>query len=112
VKEDETEKSAIAFRREAASAFPFRLTPVLTDHGSCFPPAFAQVWAELGAEYRPSKPYTPQTNGMVERFHGRVSSEVLGITIYSHRALEPLRRRLNAASHTRRPRVLDGHLKS
>src|SRR3990170_3231351 len=30
VKDDETEKSAIAFLREAAAAFPFRLTHVLT----------------------------------------------------------------------------------
>src|SRR5438270_14017483 len=51
---------------------------------------------------------TPQTNGMVERFHGRVSSEVLGITIYSHRDLEPLLRGLNAAYDARRQRVLDG----
>ena len=85
VKDDETEKSAIAFLREAAAAFPFRLTHVLTDNGSCFTPAFAKVCAELGAEYRHTKPYSPQTNGMVERFNGRVGSEVLGITIYSHR---------------------------
>lgn len=34
VKDDETEKSAIAFLREAAAAFPFRITHVLTDNGS------------------------------------------------------------------------------
>ena len=34
VKDDETEKSAIAFLRQAAAAFPFRLTHVLTDNGS------------------------------------------------------------------------------
>ena len=77
VKEDETEKSAIAFLREAAAAFPFPLTPVRTDNGSCFTPAFAQACAKLGAKYRHTKPYTPQTKGMVERFNGRVSSEVL-----------------------------------
>jgi transposase InsO family protein len=108
VKDDETEKSAIAFLREAAAAFPFRLTHVLTDNGSCFTPAFAQACAELGAKYRHTKPYTPQTNGMVERFHGRVGSEVLGITIYSHRDLEQLLRGFNAAYNARRQRVLDG----
>ncbi|MBI0539792.1 DDE domain-containing protein, partial [Roseomonas sp. KE2513] len=84
VKDDETERSAITFLREAAKAFPFRLTHVLTDNGSCFTPAFARVCAELGAEYRHTRPYSPQTNGMVERFNGRVGSEVLGITIWSH----------------------------
>jgi transposase InsO family protein len=108
VKEDETEKSAIAFLREAAAAFPFRLTHVLTDNGSCFTPAFARACAELGAKYRHTKPYTPQTNGMVEPFNGRVSSEVLGITIYSHRDLEQLLRGFNAAYNARRQRVLDG----
>ena len=43
VKDDETGKSAIAFLREAAAAFPFRLTHALTDNGSCFTPAFASV---------------------------------------------------------------------
>src|SRR3954447_9799815 len=108
VKEDETGKSAIAFLREAAAAFPFRLTHVLTDNGSCFTPAFAKACAALGAKYRHTKPYTPQTNGRVERFNGRVSSEVLGITIYSHRDLEQLLRGFNAAYNARRQRVLDG----
>jgi hypothetical protein len=44
----------------------------------------------------------------VERFHGRVGSEVLGITIYSHRDLEQLLRGFNAAYNARRQRVLDG----
>lgn len=92
VKDDETEASAIAFLREAAAAFPFRLTHVLTDNGSCFTPRFAGICAELGAEYRHTKPRTPQTNGMVERFNGRVGSEVLGITVHCHHDLERLLR--------------------
>ena len=108
VKDDETERSAIAFLREAAKAFPFRLTHVLTDNGSCFTPTFAKVCAELGAEYRHTRPYSPQTNGMVERFNGRVASEVLGITIWCHSQLEQLLRGFNAAYNARRQRVLDG----
>jgi transposase InsO family protein len=108
VKDDETEKSAIAFLREAAAAFPFRLTHVLTDNGSCFTPAFARACAELGAEYRHTKPYSPHTNGMVERCNGRVGGEVLGITIWSHQQLERLLRGFNAAYNARRQRVLDG----
>jgi len=94
--------------REAAAAFPFRLTHVLTDNGSCFTPAFAKACAALGAEYRHTRPYPPHTNGMVERFNGRVGGEVLGITIYSHAQLERLLRGFNAAYNARRQRVLDG----
>jgi transposase InsO family protein len=108
VKDDETEQSAIAFLREAAAAFPFGLTHVLTDNGSCFNAAFAKACVELGAQYRHTRPRTPQTNGMVERFNGRIGSEVLGITIYSHRQLEQLLRGFNAAYNARRQRVLDG----
>jgi hypothetical protein len=45
---------------------------------------------------------------MVKRFNGRVSSEVLGITIYSHQKLEQLLRGFNAAYNARRQRVLEG----
>ena len=83
------------------------MTHVLTDNGSCFTPAFARVGAELGAQYRHTKPRTPQTNGMVERFNGRIGSEVLAITIYSHRQLEQLLRGFNAAYNARRQRVLE-----
>src|SRR3954453_3421407 len=108
VKDDETEASAIAFLREAAAALPFRMTHVLTDNGSCFTQAFAAACAELGARYRHTKPRTPQTNGMVERFNGRISSEVLAITLYSHDQLEQLLRGFNAAYNARRQRVLEG----
>ena len=108
VKGDETEASAIAFLHEAAAAFPFRLTHVLTDNGSCFTPAFAKACAALGAQCRHTRPRTPQTNGLVERFNGRIGSEVLAITIYSHRQLEQLLRGFNAAYNARRQRVLDG----
>ncbi len=47
-------------------------------------------------------------NRMVERFNDRVSSEVLGITIWSHVQLEQLLRGFNAAYNARRQRVLDG----
>jgi Integrase core domain len=89
-------------------------------------PALAKACAALGAQYRHTRPRTPQTNGLVERFNGRVGSEVLGengrrfrqampggmarrgITIYSHRQLEQLLRGFNAAYNARRQRVLEG----
>src|SRR4051812_16485099 len=51
---------------------------------------------------------SPRTNGMVERFNGRIVSEVLAITIYSHDQLEQLLRGFNAAYNARRQRVLEG----
>lgn len=60
-------------------------------------PTLATACAALGAEYRHTRPRTPQMNGMVERFNGRIGSEVLGITIWSHRDLEQLLRGFNAA---------------
>ena len=100
VKDNETETGAIVFLREAAAAFPFQFTHVLTDNGSWFTPTFARACAKLGAEYRHTSPYTPQTKGMVECFNGRVGFEVLGIIVYSHRALEQLLRALTPPTTT------------
>jgi transposase InsO family protein len=109
VKEDETERSAVAFLKEAVRAFPFQVTDVLTDGGSCFTAAgFEAACRKLGVEHRKTRPYTPKTNGMVERFNGRVQREVLGITISSHRDLETLLQGFNQAYNARRQRVLKG----
>ena len=44
----------------------------------------------------------------MERFNRRIGSEVLCITIHSHRQLEQLLRGFNAAYNARRQRVLGG----
>jgi transposase InsO family protein len=109
VKDDETEASARAFLEEVLTAFPFRVTHVLTDRGSCFTAeGFEKLCRGLGIEHRKTRPYTPQTNGMVERFNGRVQREVLGITVASHPDLERLLKGFNRAYNARRQRVLDG----
>jgi transposase InsO family protein len=109
VRDDETEASARAFLEEALAAFPFRVTHVLTDRGSCFTAeGFEKACRKLGVEHRKTRPYTPRTNGMAERFNGRVQREVLGITVASHRDLERLLVGFNAAYNARRQRVLGG----
>src|SRR5215204_882227 len=109
VKDDETTASAVAFLKEAVRAFPFQDTHVLTDRGSCFvADAFEAACRKLRVEHRTTRPYTPRTNGMVERFNGRVQREVLGITIHSHHDLEVLLRGFNRAYNARRQRVLGG----
>jgi len=109
VKDDETEASARAFLEEALAAFPFRITHLLTDRGSCFTAeGFEKACRKLGVEHRKTRPYTPRTNGMAERFNGRVQREVLGITVASHGDLERLLVGFNSAYNARRQRVLDG----
>jgi len=109
VKDDETEASARAFLREALAAFPFRITRILTDRGSCFTAeGFEGLCRGLGVEHRKTRPYTPRTNGMTERFNGRVQREVLGITVAGHGDLERLLVGFNSAYNARRQRVLDG----
>jgi transposase InsO family protein len=109
VRDDETEASAVAFLEEALAAFPFRVTHVLTDRGSCFTAeGFEKACRKCGVEHRKTRPYTPRTNGMAERFNGRVQREVLGITVASRRDLERLLVGFNAAYNARRQRVLNG----
>src|ERR671927_316042 len=109
VKDEETEAAAEAFLEEALAAFPFRITHVLTDRGSCFTAeGFEERCRELGVEHRKTKPYTPRTHGMAERFNGRVQREVLGVTVAGHRDLERLLAGFNSAYNARRQRVLNG----
>jgi transposase InsO family protein len=109
IKDEETEASAKAFLEEAVAAFPFRVTRLLTDRGSCFTAeGFEKRCRDLGIEHRKTKPYTPRTNGMVERFNGRVQREVLGITVAGHRDLERPLAGFGQAYDARRQRVLDG----
>jgi transposase InsO family protein len=109
VKDEETEASARAFLEEALATFPFRVTRVLTDRGSCFTAeGFERLCRDLEVEHRKTRPCTPRTNGMAERFNGRVQREVLGITVASHRDLERLLAGFNSAYNARRQRVLGG----
>ena len=92
VRDNEGTASAIAFRQAAIAAAPVQVTHVLTDRGSCFTAkAFEEACRPRKVQHRKTKPYTPQTNGLVERFNGRGPREVLGIIV-----LQPSRPR-NAA---------------
>ena len=109
VKDEETTARAVAFLKEAVQAFPFTLTHVLTDRGSCFTAdGFEALCRELKVQHRTTRPDTPKTNGMGERFNGRVQREGLGLTIHSHADLEILLQGFNRAYNARRQRVLKG----
>lgn len=94
-----TAASAERFLKALAKAAPFRICTLLTDNGSEFTDRlfnrqkspsgeheFDQLCAALGIEHRLTKPRHPQTNGMVERFNGRIA-EVLA-THRFHDALD------------------------
>ncbi len=83
-------KTAAAARRFLDSlqqATPIKITHILTDNGKEFTDRlfhsrarepsgnheFDRLCDDLGIEHRLTKPRTPQTNGMVERFNGRIS---------------------------------------
>lgn len=105
----ENAANAVAFLTATRKAFPFRITHVLTDRGSCFTAdAFENACAKRKIPHRMTRPYTPQTNGMVERFNGRIASEVLGINVAGHADLEILLIGFNRAYNRRRQRVLQG----
>ncbi|UXY16077.1 DDE-type integrase/transposase/recombinase [Chitiniphilus purpureus] len=84
-----TAAAAQAFLAALNKAAPFRIRPVVSDNGSAFTDRrfnkqkqasaeheFDRLCAALGIEHRLTQPRHPQTNGMVERFNGRIS-EVL-----------------------------------
>ncbi|KXU30809.1 integrase [Sphingobium sp. 22B] len=105
----ENAANAVAFLKAARRAFPFRITHVLTDRGSCFTADdFERACAKIKVVHRTTRPYTPQTNGMVERFNGRIASEVMGINVAGHADLEILLTGFNRAYNRRRQRVLHG----
>jgi transposase InsO family protein len=104
-----TAANAVAFLAAAQKAFLFCMTHVLTDRGSCFTADdFENACEKIEVIRRTTKPYTPQANGMVERFNGRIASKVLGINVAGHADLEILLHGFNHVYNGRRQRVLSG----
>jgi transposase InsO family protein/transposase-like protein len=87
IRRDKTAKSAKAFLNKVIKAAPFKISKVLTDNGKEFTDRFStagerkptgdhlfdQVCQSEAIEHRLTKPKHPQTNGMVERFNGRIA---------------------------------------
>jgi len=72
-RDDETKETAAQVLRNAVAWFAERgvsVQRVLTDNGGCYK---SYLWrdtcAELGVTPKRTRPYRPQTNGKIERFH-------------------------------------------
>jgi transposase InsO family protein len=95
IKPNKTAACARAFLSALHTACPIKIAKLLTDNGKEFTDrlfgstdrpasgahAFDRLCQALGIEHRLTKPRTPQTNGMVERFNGRIA-EVLATRRY------------------------------
>ena len=87
IKANKSAASARAFLNALHKACPIRINKLLTDNGKEFTDRlfasrerkpsgnheFDRLCQELGIEHRLTKPRTPRTNGMVERFNGRIA---------------------------------------
>ena len=68
---DETKASCVDFLRQATAFFAslgVTISQVMTDNGSGYKKTFALACEDLGIRHLKTKPYTPKTNGKVERF--------------------------------------------
>ena len=73
VHDDETAPTAVGVLRRAVAWYAARgvkTERVLSDNGSCYRShAWRDTCAELGIVHKRTRPYRPQTNGKIERFH-------------------------------------------
>jgi transposase InsO family protein len=82
---DERKETAAAFWSRANAYFAksgITVRKVLTDNGSCYR-SFAFRDALGAIEHRRTRPYRPQTNGKVERFHRTLADEWAYARLYT-----------------------------
>ncbi|WP_028484082.1 IS481 family transposase [Thioalkalivibrio sp. ALE17] len=87
VRRTKSAEAARGFLKKLLEKAPFQITHLVTDNGKEFTDRFAatgereptghhpfdRLCAEHGIEHRLIRPKRPQTNGMVERFNGRIA---------------------------------------
>jgi transposase InsO family protein len=78
-REDETKETATDVLRHAVAWFAERgvtVARVLSDNGSCDKSnLWRETCADLGITPKKTRPYRPQTNGKIERFHRTLAEE-------------------------------------
>jgi IS30 family transposase len=102
VRASKTAEEARSFLKNLVEKAPFFISRILTDNGKEFTDRFCptgereptgkhifdQECAKNGIEHRLIKPKKPQTNGMVERFNGRIEEVVQQTRFESGQQLE------------------------
>jgi transposase InsO family protein len=112
---DERKDTAAAFLHRAAAWYAtagITIERVISDNGSCYRArTWAATCAALGIAPRHTRPYRPQTNGKVERFHRTLADEWAYARPYAtetdrRAALDPW---LHMYNHHRGHTALKGH---
>jgi transposase-like protein len=99
---DKSASSSRSFMKRLIKKAPFNIKKVLTDNGKEFTDRFSctgerqpsgrhefdKVCLENGIEHRLIRPRHPQTNGMVERFNGRIEEIISQTRFNSAKELE------------------------
>jgi transposase InsO family protein len=79
IHDDETAATAIGVLRRAVNWYAMRgvtVERVLSDNGSAYKShAWRDACAELHISHKRTRPYRPQTNGKIERFHRTMTNE-------------------------------------
>lgn len=114
-KTNKTAASAKVFLNVLHKACPIKINKLLTDNGKEFTDRlfasrerepsgeheFDQLCQELGIEHRLTKPRTPRTNGMVERFNGRIANVLKTYRFNSREDMQQTLQRYVALTTTR-----------
>ncbi|MCG5531726.1 IS481 family transposase [Halorhodospira halochloris] len=119
---DKSRRSALGFLRNLQGKAPFRIHTVLTDNDQAFTDRFTQrdrqpsgshdfdeLCRELAIEHRLTPPRRPQTNGLVERFNGRISDVLRTTRFSSAQDLNTTLRQYNRLYNTQIPQQVLGH---
>jgi len=111
VYKNKTAENATSFLRECKEYFPFYITHILTDNGLEFTDKFSCGKGKVSGnhkfdkecskpqgqldsiEHRLTAPYTPQTNGMVERVNGTIKNATIKAEEYDN--IEDVQKDLN-----------------
>ena len=98
VYENKTGSNAVDFLAECKSYFPFYISHVLTDNGAEFTDKFTckknkasgnhdfdMTCIENNIDHRLTAPFTPKTNGMVERVNGTIKGATVKVLTYKNK---------------------------